>query len=389
VSVDFEREGLLQGAEKGEAREARTKLLQELLDDDVPLEELKRAVAESRLAVLPAERTLTGEQLYTAAEVAERSGVSEDFLLAQQQALGMPRRDPAERVFTDEDLESATQAGRFRDAGLPEDGQLEVARVIGHAMETVAAATRDLVGPALLEAGATEHEVARRYAAAAAELGPLMGTILQHQYRVRLREGLRRDAAVPPSALASGELPGGREIAVGFADLVGFTRLGERMPAGDLGRLSGRLGRMADDLAEEPVRLIKTIGDAVMLVSTEAAPLVGMMLDLLDASETAEEDFPQLRAGAAFGTALARGGDWYGHPVNLASRVTDAARPGSLLVAGELREAVEGELGAEGDDEEAAEGKGPYRWSRASGRRFKGVEGRVELYRVRRRSGGD
>lgn len=375
MSVDLEQEGLLEGAEEGSARESRRKLLQELLDDGVPLEDLKRAVAESRLAVLPAERALTGEPRYTAAEVAERSGVSEDFLWAQQQALGMARRERDERAFTDEDLQAAELVARFRDAGLPEEGQLEVARVIGRAMEMVAAATRDLVGPALLEPGATEDELARRYAAAAAELGPLMGTILEYQYRVRLREGLRRDAAVPPSSLASGELPGAREIAVGFADLVGFTRLGERLPAGDLGRLSGRLGQMADDIAEPPVRLIKTIGDAVMLVSNDAVPLVKAMLDLIDASEADQEDFPQLRAGAAYGTALPRGGDWYGHPVNLASRITDAARPGSLLVAGELRDAVGG-----GSDEDEA----GYRWSRAPGRRFKGIDGRVELYRVRR-----
>jgi adenylate cyclase len=380
MSVDFEAEGLLEGAEGDEAREARRRLLQRLLDDGVPLEELKRAAAESRLAVLPAERALTGEPRYTAAEVAERAGISEDLLWAQQQALGMPRRGRDERALTDEDLEAAMLIGRFRDAGLPEEGQLEVARVIGHAMEAVAAATRDLVGPALLEAGATEEEMAARYAAAAAELGPLMGTILQHQYRVRLREGLRRDAALPPSALASGELPGGREIAVGFADLVGFTRLGERLPAADLGRLSGRLGKMADDLAEEPVRLIKTIGDAVMLVSNEPAPLVGTLLDLLEASEEDDEDFPQLRAGAAYGMALARGGDWYGHPVNLASRITDAARPGSLLVAGELHDAVE-------EDHAGSQDEAPYRWSRAPGRRFKGIDGRVALYRARRSEG--
>jgi len=379
MSVDFEAEGLLEGAEGDEARAARHRLLQELLDDGVPLEELKRAVAQSRLAVLPAERALTGEPRYTAAEVAERAGISEELLRAQQQALGMPRRDRDERAFSDEDLEAARLIARFRDAGLPEDGQLEVARVVGHALEGIAAATRDLVGPALLEAGATEDEVARRYATAAAELGPLMGTILQHQFRVRLREGLRRDAAVPPSALAAGELPGGREIAVGFADLVGFTRIGERLPAADLGRLSGRLGKMADDLAEGPVRLVKTIGDAVMLVSREPVPLVGTLLGLLDASEADEEDFPQLRAGGAYGTALARGGDWYGQPVNLASRITDAARPGSLLVARELRDAVDEGLTETGEDE------APFRWSRAPARRFKGIDGRVELYRVRRR----
>ena len=342
---------------------------------------MKRAVAESRLAVLPAERALTGEPRYTIAEVAERAGVPEEFLVAQQHALGMPRHDRDVRALSDEDLEVARRARRFLDAGLPEQGLLEVARVIGHAMENVAAATRDVVGPALLEAGDTEEEIAGRYAEAATELGPLMGSILQHQYRVRLREGLRRDAAVPPSALAAGELPDAREVAVGFADLVGFTRLGERLPAAELGRLSGRLGEMAADLAEPPVRLVKTIGDAAMLVSPEGEPLVGTLLDLLAASDDSDDELPPLRAGAAHGIALPRGGDWYGHPVNLASRVTDAARPGSLLVTRELRDAVRDELGEEGDDE----GAEPYRWSRVRPRHFRGIKGQVSVYRARRR----
>ena len=345
------------------------------------LDEVKRAIAESRLAVLPAERALTGEPRYTIAEVAERAGVPEDFLVEQQHALGMPRHERDARVLTDEDLEMARRFRRFLDAGLPQQGLLEVARVMGQAMENVAAASRDMVGTALLEAGDTEDRIAGRYADAATELGPLMGSVLQYQYRVRLREGLRRDAAVPPSALAAGELPDAREVAVGFADLVGFTRLGERLPAAELGRMSGRLGELAADLANPPVRLVKTIGDAAMLVSPDCEPLLGTLLDLLEASEDADDELPPLRAGAAQGLALPRGGDWYGHPVNLASRVTDVARPGSLLVTRELRDAVREELGVAGDGD-AAE---PYRWSRTRPRPFRGIKGQVSVYRARRR----
>jgi adenylate cyclase len=244
---------------------------------------------------------------------------------------------------------------------------LEVARVIGQAMENVAAASQQLVGEALLRPGDTEAELARRYEAATTELVPVMVSLLEHQYRVRLREGLRR-VAVGQQALESGELQGAVEVSVAFADLVGFTRLGERLPATDVGRLAGRLAAMAAETAEPPVQLVKTVGDAAMLVSRETAPLLEALLALVAAAEEEGEDFPQLSAGAARGPALPRGGDWYGSPVNLASRITGVARPGSVLVAKEVRD----------DTPEEA-----YRWSRAPARHLKGVKGRVSLHRVR------
>lgn len=363
--------------------------MERLLDEGVPLEDVRRAVAENRIMLLPAERTLTGEPRYTVRQVAERTGIEEEMILAQRQALGMTRPDPESRALTDDDIEAVERIRRFREAGLPDEGMLEVARVIGQAMENVAAVTRQVVGAALLRPGDSEEELARRYEQAAREFSPMMGSLLEYQYRMRLREGLRRDA-ITPEALESGDLPGGTEVSVAFADLVGFTRLGERLPAADIGRLAGRLAELAADVAEAPVRLVKTIGDAAMLVSRDTRPLLDALLRLVDVAEDEGEDFPQLRAGAARGLALDRGGDWYGRPVNLASRVTDAARPGSVLVAKDVRDAAmngsdEGEEGDGRDGEET----GRYRWSRVRPRHFKGIEGRVALYRVRRREAGD
>lgn len=373
MDVDFEAEGLLRGCSTEAERAARTQLLERLLDDGVPLEDLRQAVAENRLVLLPAERALTGEPRYTTREVADKAGVGLESLLREMQALGMPRPELDERVASEEDLAAARQLRRFREAGLPEEGLLEVARVVGQAMEQVAAASRQLVGPALLRPEDSELELARRYEAAGTELSPLVGRLLEHQYRVRMREGLRR--AVDPRALESGELAGALKVSVAFADLVGFTRLGERLPASDLGRVAGRLAGMATDVAQGPVQLVKTIGDAAMLVSPETRPLIDAVLALLAAADAEGEEFPRLRAGAARGTALARGGDWYGSPVNLASRITAAARPGSILVSAEIRDDVVSDADGDGD--------APYRVSRAPARRFKGVEGRVRLYRVR------
>ena len=87
MSMDFEAEGLLAGTE-GEAREARLKLLRELAEDGVPLDELRRAVAEDRLVLLPVERVLAGSgPRYTREEVAELAGVDAELLAQQWRAL--------------------------------------------------------------------------------------------------------------------------------------------------------------------------------------------------------------------------------------------------------------------------------------------------------------
>src|SRR5207248_9846778 len=130
VSVDFEAEGLLEGLE-GDEREARIDLLEQLTDAGVPLEDLKKAAAEDRLALLPVEQVLSGDAKHTRAEVAEKSGLPQDFLVKQWQALGLPVPSGDEVYFSDEDVEAAKLLRNLRDAGLDDEGIREVARVIG------------------------------------------------------------------------------------------------------------------------------------------------------------------------------------------------------------------------------------------------------------------
>jgi adenylate cyclase len=368
VAIDFEKEGLLTGL-RGKAREARLRLLEELAADGVSLDELKRAVTDDRLALLPVERLLEGDgRRYTAGEVAEEVGLDADVLARQRQALGLPQPDPQESAFTDEDVEAARRVKAFLDAGLSEEGMLEVARVMGMAMSQVAAANRSLIAGSLMKPGDTERDLGLRYANAARELIPLQVPMLEYAMRLHQREQIRRDV-VGRAQIASGELPGTVEISACFADLVGFTKLGEELAVDELGAVAGRLNELAGSVANPPVRLVKMMGDAAMLVSPDNGALVDAALTLVDAAEGEHAGFPQLRAGMARGPALNRGGDWFGRPVNLASRLTAVALPGSVLAAEEVREA----------DEEGA-----YHWSFAGERRLKGIEGQVKGYRARR-----
>jgi adenylate cyclase len=134
-------------------------------------------------------------------------------------------------------------------------------------------------------------------------------------------------------------------------------------------QLAERLAGLARDVAVPPVRFIKTIGDAVMFVSPDPAPLLDAVLKLVEVTDT-DNEFPRLRAGIAAGPAVSRAGDWFGSPVNVASRVTGVARPGTVLAAESVREAV-------------GDGSG-FSWSLAGGRHLKGVKGEVKLFRARR-----
>jgi len=369
TEIDFEAEGLLAGAD-GAAREARLRLLRELAGDGVELEELRRAVTEDRLVLLPVERVLSGgAERFTPIEVAERAGIELEFLKRQWRALGMALVDDDEPVYTERDVEAAQRLRLLREAGVPDDGVLETARLLGMSMSQLAAANRRLIADAFTQEGDTEYDVAKRFEAAASALMPMIGDSLGYVLNLHLREQIRHDA------FGLAELSGGRgaladDITVCFADMVGFTRLGEALEPEALGTVTGRLGELAAEAVEPPVRLVKLIGDAAMLVGPEPGPVLDAALDLVDAADAQGEDFPPLRAGVASGSAIPRGGDWYGRPVNLASRVTTVARPGSVLATREVHDALED----------------AYAWSHAGARRLKGIEGSVRLYRCRRRA---
>jgi len=190
--------------------------------------------------------------------------------------------------------------------------------------------------------------------------------MLGYVFGRHLRQQVRQDV-ISRQALAEGRLAEGQEVAVSFADIVGFTKLGEQIGVEELGAVTGRLGELASEVASAPVRLVKLIGDAAMLISPQADPLLDATLALVDAADNEGEGFPLLRAGVAAGQALAQGGDYFGHPVNLASRITAVAYPASVLCAADVREVA---------------GSG-YRWSDAGRRRLKGIDGPVRLARVR------
>ena len=317
--------------------------------------------------MLPANRVLGDDGEYVSArEICKSTGVELELLQRLQRAIGLPRiEDPDAAVLLRADAEAAARAKFFLDVGIDPQDAVAVMRVLMEGLSHAAAMMREAALKSLLRPGATEIELAQATEEMARRALPMMAPMMDDLLRLELRHSVETEA-VNAAERAAGKLPGGRQVTVCFADLAGFTRLGEAIPPEDLERVASRLAELAHDVAASPVRFVKSIGDAVMLVSFDPVPLLEAVLDLVD--DAAANDLPRLRIGVASGCAVSRAGDWFGRPVNVASRVTAAARPGAVLVAESARDAVANAVG--------------FDWSSAGARRLKGVKDEVKLFRV-------
>lgn len=343
--------------------EARTALIERLRALGQSDAAIAAAEAEDRLAVFAVEIALGGDRRHTLTGVAKLSGLSPAFLRRLMQANGRPAAAPRERAYTDDDVDLAKRIKLFVDAGIPREGLLETARVAGQGMsQTTEAIRRTTVSP-LVQPGDTDLTLALRYVQAAEVLAPEVTAVLDYLFRAQLRDGIRSDL-VAEAERDAGRLAGTREIAVAFADLVGYTKLGEHVPTEELGKIATRLADLATASIVRPTQLVKTIGDAVMLVSWEVDAMLDTLQALVAATHAEGEGFPELRVGVAFGPATPRGGDWFGSTVNLASRVTDAGKPNRLYVTEPVVERASGR----------------YTWKRSRRRNLKGIDGRTRLY---------
>lgn len=363
---DFDAEGLLAGVGDS-SREARIELLNWLLERGVDLEDLKREAAGGRLALMPADMALGVERnRYTPEEIADRAGLETEDFLRLRAALGFPRPEPDQRTFDDGDLASAIRLKRLVGAGIPIDKLFEVTRLVGSAAARMAQAHREIVGSGLIDPEADEFEAAMALRHAAEELMPLGEQAVTYALRLHFVDQLRNEALGSEPASFGQVKP--VEVSICFADLVGFTRLGERSELEEIGSVAKLLESVAIDVTNPDVRLVKLVGDAAMLVSEDGQALLDAALRFIEAGHEAGEELPALRVGVARGDAIPFGGDWFGHTVNLASRITEVARPDSVLAEGRAVEAA-------GD---------AFSLSSAGQHRFKGLSRPVNLFRVRR-----
>jgi adenylate cyclase len=357
---------LLDGLE-GQSRQDRADLVAWLFDQGFDLERISGSLAAPVL--LPANRVLGDDGEYVSArQICESTGVALELLQRLHGAVGLPRiEDPDAVVLLRADAEAAAHAKFFIDMGVDEYETVAVMRALMQSLGHAATIMREVALKTLMQPGATEIETAQASMELARKCVPRIGPMIQELFFLELRHSFETEAVSAAEQSAS-RLLGARQITVTFADIAGFTELGEALQPEELECVASRLAELARDVAITPVRFVKTIGDAVMLVSSEPAPLLHSVLELTAAA--AADGLPSLRVGVASGKAVSRAGDWYGSPVNVASRIARSARPGTVLVAGAARDAVASNPA--------------FEWESVGIRRFKGVKDDVTLFRVSR-----
>ncbi len=366
---DFAADGLLDGLD-GTAREERVELLRWLRDDyRISREAMRQSTDNGTIVLAASGRTLGTGERYSANDIARRTGLDADLLTALLRAGGLPAPSDYDAIqYGETHVEAARSIKQFVDAGVNPEQMLNLARVLGRGLAQTADLMRQTVMELAISPGMSERQLASQFAGTSQGLVPMLGPVLDQLLRLHLHNAVRDDMVTDDERRA-GELPGARDVAVAFADLVGFTKLGEQLPPTELERVAERLVLITGDAIDPSVRLVKSVGDAVLLVSSEPAALARTAFGVLERVEDEGPDFPQVRIGLAHGPAAARAGDWFGRPVNLASRITGVARAGSVVADTAAREAI-------GDD-------AGVQWSTVGDRRLKGIRSAVRLFRAR------
>ncbi|MGI8775457.1 MAG: adenylate cyclase regulatory domain-containing protein [Actinomycetota bacterium] len=276
-----------------------------------------------------AELSFSPPSTISAIEAAARAGFDLDSAKKIRRALGLPEAPDDEPQFDDEVIEVLEVLKQITAAGVPFEDLLAVSRAYGRAMSRVADAEtrvfrKHFVDP-LTRSGASTDEIVEELRPQVDALLELLQRPLQYVHRRHLDVALEQLTAESSSEGAS-------DLTVGFVDLVDFSKISDDLAGGDLGEFVERFeARVVEICTEYDVRMVKSIGDAVMFVSPDPVATVRCALTIVQAVDS-DEVLPEARAGLDAGELVPLGGDYFGRPANVAARATAFARPGTTLI---------------------------------------------------------
>ncbi|MFG2586402.1 adenylate/guanylate cyclase domain-containing protein [Streptomyces malaysiensis] len=293
---------------------------------------------------------LGAERRYTPFQAARSAGVSVELATRFWRAMGFADIGQA-KALTEADVLALRRLSGLVEAGLlSEPMAIQVARSTGQTSARLADWQIDSFLEGLTdpqETGMTRTEIAYPLVEL---LLPELEEFLVYVYRRQLAAATGRVVQAADDV----EMVD-RRLAVGFADLVSFTRLTRRLEEEELGELVEAFETTAADLvAAHGGRLIKTLGDEVLYAADDAGIAAEIALRLIE-TLTHDETMPELRVGIAFGTVTTRMGDVFGTTVNLASRLTSIAPKNAVLVDGAFAEELSRTGEAPVSEAEAAE----------------------------------
>ncbi len=287
---------------------------------------------EHSLDTALAEAILGAPRRYTRAELAAAAGLDLDEGRRLWRSLGFPEAPDDAVLFTDRDLTAARLMTGLTDAGfLDPDVREAVARATAQSMTRLAEWQVGML-KRLIEADGAPMGPGQALGVAERVL-PVLEELQSYVWRRHL-------AATVARMLVAANPDGRVRLAVGFADMVGFTRTTRRRSTTELAEMIERFGSSTTEvIAEGRGRIIKTIGDEVLFVADDVGDAAEIALALQDRVR-AEPALPSLRIGLATGPVLVRYGDVYGEVVNIAARLTGHTRPDTVLVDRETAEAL-------------------------------------------------
>jgi adenylate cyclase len=320
---------------------AHARIVARLRDRGHKLEHIKAAGEQGRLAYGYIEEMFgADEPRRSLDEAAELTGLEPALIERFWASLGLPTSGLDD--LTDEDIEALDYVSSVLGAGFPLVAFLQLCRVYGQALSQIADAEVRLfhlyVHEPLIREGVPGLQMAEEMEDLARDLLPVASPMMDYVHQRFLQHFVEQDVVGHMEAeLEDEDVDLGRiRVAIAFADLAGYTRFteeeGEEEALSSVERfVEGVTNTLPDD-----ARVVKTIGDAVMVVGQDVRALVDWAVGFTSLFE----ERPEPRIGVHYGTTLYRDGDYFGRDVNLTSRVVARARGGEVLVSNAVVDAV-------------------------------------------------
>jgi adenylate cyclase len=316
-----------------EAALGQARLVARLRSRGHALAEIAQATGEGRLAFGSLEHLLQPpDGDYTIDDAARETGLDPALIRRLHTAMGF--NAAALERLSEDDVQLLRYVAAVLGAGLPLVALLQLARVYGQALAQIADAEVRLfhlyVHEPLMRDGVPGIEVAEEMRGLSGELLPLASPIMEHIHRRFMAYFVEQDVVghmeTDPAAEA---LELGRvRVAIAFADLAGYTRLTEEVGEEEAVGAVERFVELVELTLPEDARVIKTIGDEVMVVASEPSSLVDWAVGF----QQLGTERPLPRIGLHWGQTIYRDGDYFGREVNLAHRVAARAAGGEVVV---------------------------------------------------------
>ena len=280
----------------------------------------------------------------TRVEVSERAGVPLELARELWRLLGFAETADDDVAFTEADVEALRLSAELTGLGvLGQDSQAALVRTWGRSFARLAEWQTTLLARIAAEHAAGEAEGADDPAATVEAMTALVAEVLPRVERLQtyawkrhLAGASSRLLALSDQATGAGAGAPGETVlpqAVCFVDIVGFTSRSKSLREAELVAWIEEFEHVSSSVVvERGGRVIKNIGDEVLLVADDVATAAEIALDMLRRGDDPDDRFPAVRAGVAYGDVVLRLGDVLGPTVNIAARLTSLARPGTVLV---------------------------------------------------------